>query len=130
MSTPAARAGFSLVELIIALLILTVGIFALGASSMYVLAQVRASELRAERTVAVRDAAESLRAVPWPSLPDECANRTFQSGRYSVRCTVLPSSSISFRVLELVSEGPGHLNQDVVQSAQDTSVISIAQPAQ
>lgn len=123
------RSGLSLVELIVALLILTVGIFALGASSIYVLTQVRASQLHTERSTAVRDAAERVRSLPWSTIPTECQTRTFESGRYRVTCSILPSSSVSFRVIQLVSDGPGYRGGEVVEDVPDTSVISVARPA-
>lgn len=119
------RSGFSLVELIVALLILSVGIFAMGASSMFVLAQVRASQLQTERATAVRDAAERLRGMPWSTLETECPTRTFVSGPFTVECSIMPAGP-SLRVLELVSWGPGYRSAKLVQEMADTFVISIA----
>lgn len=120
------RSGFSLVEVVVALLILSVGIFALGASSVFVLAQVRASQLQTERATAVRDAAERLRAMPWSTLETECPARTFVSRPFTVECSILPAGP-NLRVLELVSRGPGYRSAKLVQELADTFVISIAQ---
>lgn len=121
------RGGFSLVEIIVALLILSVGILAMGASTTYIFTQVRASQLRTERMTAVNDAAEVLRATPFPSLGTACEGQTFDSGRYLVECSVLPSGSPSLRILELVSTGPGYRSMTMDPAVVDTFVISIAQ---
>ena len=120
------RGGFSLVEVIVAMLILTVGILAMGASTSFILTQVRASQLRSERMAAVRDASESLRAVPWASLATDCASNTFEMDRYTVQCSVLPQSSHTLQVLQLVSEGPGYQGMRIGAEVPDTFVISIA----
>lgn len=121
------REGFSLVEIVVAMMILTVGILAMGVSSSFILNQVRASQLSSERVAAVRDAAETLRAVPWASLATECANTTFEMDPYTVECSVLaPQSSNTLQVLQLVSEGPGFQAMRMQPAVSDTFVISIA----
>ncbi len=61
MST-GSRSGFSIVELIIALVILTVGMLALAAGSGYTTVEVRSSALRTQRTAEVAAVIEQLRS--------------------------------------------------------------------
>jgi prepilin-type N-terminal cleavage/methylation domain-containing protein len=62
VSAPGDRDGFSIVELIIALVILTVGMLALAAGSGYTTVEVRTSALRTQRTAAVASVVEQLRS--------------------------------------------------------------------
>lgn len=117
-----ARQGFSLIEVIIAMLILSVAVLAMGASTGYVFAQVRGAELRTERTMAVRQVAERLRAVAWTDLATECAGIEFQQGHYTVTCSFDTGSANPAR-LQLTSEGPdlgggGAIRTDLIQIAR------------
>ncbi len=63
MSAPAsARGGFSIVELVIALIILTIGMLALAAGSVYTTVEVRSSALRTQRSAAIASVVERLRS--------------------------------------------------------------------
>lgn len=127
MKADMKRGGFSLVEVIVALMILSVGVLAMGASTGYIMTQIRASELRMERMTAVRQAAETLRGEDWTTLPSYCSSATFATQRYSVSCTVSQPASNLQRV-QLVSLGPGYSAGRLVVSLPDTFAISIAQP--
>ncbi len=56
------RGGFSLVELVVALVILTMGMLAMAAGSSFATIQVRGSGLRSQRAAAVAAAIEQIRA--------------------------------------------------------------------
>ncbi len=58
----AERGGFSLVELVVALVILTMGMLAMAAGSTFAGIQVRGAGLRSQRTAAVAAAIEQIRA--------------------------------------------------------------------
>jgi prepilin-type N-terminal cleavage/methylation domain-containing protein len=126
-----SRDGFSLIEMIVAMLILTVGILAMGASTGYVLGQVRAAELRTDRMVAVRQVAEMVRSVDFDELADACTGPAFNAGRYSVSCEVhAPTGELHLRRVELISVGPGMAGRRVQQGMVDTTAISISRPVQ
>ncbi len=122
------RAGFSLVELIIALLILSVAILAMGASTGHVMAQIQAAELRTERMSAVRGAAEVLRGTAWGSLTTVCQSGSddFGTDHYTVSCTVTQPST-NLQVVQLVTVGPGFVAGKFTTTVADTFAISIAQ---
>lgn len=131
MTTDSQPNGFSLIEVIFALLILSVGILAMGASTGHVMAQIQASELRTERMGAVRQAAETLRGTAWGSLENACSNasQNFGTDHYSVSCTVqLPAGNL--KEVTLVTVGPGFRNGHFVSTVADTFAISIANPVQ
>ncbi len=56
------RGGFSLVELIVALVILTMGMLAMAAGSSFATIEVRGSGIRSQRAAAVAAAIEQIRA--------------------------------------------------------------------
>ncbi len=60
--TREVRGGFSLVELVIALVILTMGMLAMAAGSSFATIQVRGSGIRSQRTAAVAATIEQIRA--------------------------------------------------------------------
>ena len=82
--------GFSLVEVIVAIFILSVGVLAMGMSTGHVMAQIQAAELRTERMTAFREAAEILRSTDWDTLETTCSNAgsSLDSDHYSVSCSV------------------------------------------
>jgi prepilin-type N-terminal cleavage/methylation domain-containing protein len=121
------REGFSLVELIIAMVILSFAILAMGASTGYILTHLRASELRTERTAAVRQAAETIRGTPWADLENTCGASQYALGRFSVTCTVQRPGANLKRV-QFISVGPAHRGSRLQMQVPDTVSISIAQP--
>ncbi|MFO7892285.1 MAG: prepilin-type N-terminal cleavage/methylation domain-containing protein [Longimicrobiales bacterium] len=129
MTSNVQRSGFSLVEVIIALMILSVGILAMGASTGHVMAQIQAADLRTERMGAIRESAEILRGTAWGSLETACANAgtNFGTEHYTVRCSVLRPSSNLKRV-QLITEGPGFRSGKFTTTVADTFAISIANP--
>lgn len=125
------REGFSLIEVIVAMVILAIGILSMGASTGYVLTQVRAAELRTDRMVAVRQVSETLRALSWDDLPFACSGSTFTSGPFTVSCTIhAVPGAIDLRRVELISVGPGVQGRQVRTAIVDTTAIGIARPVQ
>lgn len=131
-STP--NHGFSAVEVIIGLLILSLAILAMGASTSRAMAQIQASEFRTERMEAVRKASESLRAsastpAGWASLEDACAADPYVStSNYDVTCVVSPAGSTS-RVT-LITDGPAFVDGRFRPSVRDSLFsISLTKPA-
>jgi prepilin-type N-terminal cleavage/methylation domain-containing protein len=131
MTTATRQPGFSLVEVIIAMMILSVGILAMGASTGHVMAQIQAAELRTERMGAVRQAAETLRGTSWDSLEQACANAgtTFGSRNYTLSCSVHQPSN-NLKEITLVTVGPGFQGARFTTTVADTFAISIARPVQ
>lgn len=131
MTKETQPSGFSLIEVIFALMILSVAILAMGASTGHVMAQIQASELRTERMGAVRQAAETLRGTAWGSLETVCqaANQDFDTDHYDVQCSVQLAAEDLKRV-DLVTVGPGFRNGRFAATVADSFAISIASPVQ
>ena len=127
MSVANDRSGFSLVEVIIAILILSIGVLALGSSTGYVLSQIRSSQLRTERVTVVNQAAEQVRGTAWTSLGSTCDGSAFlTSGRFSVACSVSYPGTNLAEVL-LISTGPGYAGGSFVPTVVDTFAITSSQ---
>lgn len=123
------RDGFSLVEIIVSMLILSVGVLAMGASTGYMLSEVRLATFQTERSAAVREASERLRGSDWWTLESTCSSNPFPSlGEYAVACEV-EAQGVHLKKVNLISVGPGYQSGGVVgHSVVDTTVIMLAEP--
>jgi prepilin-type N-terminal cleavage/methylation domain-containing protein len=120
----AMRDGFTLIEVMVAMMILTMGILAMGASTGFVLNQVRASEFRTDRAVAVRQATETLRATPEATLLAGCGSDLNLSDRYTMHYEC-PQTLIRMIRLRLIVEGPGYESGRITGTTVDTLMINI-----
>jgi len=100
-TTDSREAGFSLVEVVIALIILTVGVLGLAATTMYVVRQTTLSKISTERSAAVQDVLEELRATDYSLL----ASGSDSVGRFWVQWTVTTGNRT--KLVEIVTTGPG-----------------------
>ena len=103
MTAPARATarGFTLVELLVALVIFTVGILGLAATTSFVVLQTTMAELSTERSAAVQEIVEQLKATDY----DQVASGTAYVGPYSMSWTV--SAGNRSKVIALASTGPG-----------------------
>lgn len=120
------RDGFSLIEVIVSLLILSVGVLAMAASTGYILSLVHQSTFRTERNVAVREVSEQLRAADWSNIDATCASNTFTVGNYTVTCTTA-QPSLHLKEVSLTSVGPGYAGAAIEQVTETTAII-LAEP--
>ncbi len=117
MSSPAPRGGFSIVELLIALVILTVGMLALAAGSGYTTIEVRSSALRTQRNAAISGAVEQLRAKAYDAtnfdaLSSLAAGSALKIGSYDVWYDVAPDMMVNQMVytrrITVYTKGPSY----------------------
>jgi prepilin-type N-terminal cleavage/methylation domain-containing protein len=94
--------GFTLVEIVVALVILTVGVLGLAGTTALVVRQVTASRIATERTVALQSAIEQVRAVDYDVL-DGASSDTV--GRFTVSWKV--SDAGRSKLVQFVMTGPG-----------------------
>ena len=129
MKTIRQPQGFSLVEVIVALMILSVGVLAMGASTGHVMAQIQASELRTERMIAFREAAETLRSTAFTQINTACSNasQNFGTENYTMRC-ISDRLDNNLWELVLITEGPGFRRGQFTTTVTDTFAITIARP--
>ena len=96
------RSGVSLVELIVAMFVLTVGMLGMAAGTSWTIRAVEIARVETERAAVLQSAIEQVRAVPF----DNIADGTFTQGAYQVawRITAMEQHS---RTLEFLLRGPG-----------------------
>jgi Tfp pilus assembly protein PilV len=121
------RDGFSVIEVLIGLIILTMGVLALASSTGYISTQVRVADLRTERSTAYDAAAEQLRAMDFDSVQDVTYATAQVESRYKVWWTVT-SLHWALKDVTLYSEGPGFVGGRLATDARDTISMRIARP--
>lgn len=121
------RAGFTLVEVLVALIILTVGVLGLAGTTALAVRQVTFADVTAERAIALQSVIERLRSAPYDSV----ANGSDSIGRFQATWTVtLGQRSKSVQIVTL---GPGLGSATVGMpglsgSVADTFVYRIVRP--
>lgn len=111
--------GFTIVEIVLALILLTVSVLGLAGTTTWVVRQTTLGQVTSERTVALQSTIEQLRAMPYDSVMDGSSTE----GQFAVRWFVTTDSR-SKRV-ELVTTGPGLTSSlagppQLAQSVADT----------
>lgn len=100
------RQGVGLIEVIIAMFVLTVGVLALAGSTSYVAVQIEGSDMRTERHVARQQVFEELLTKPYEEAQVSLSEaNALTRGEYSVWWT---STDIDWALLEveLYTRGP------------------------
>lgn len=115
--------GFSLVEIVMAVLVISFGLLALATTSGYVMAQINSSRLRTERAAAVQQAIEQIHSSPFTDLADGSA----AFGRYDINWTT-QTVNFALRRVEIVSIGPSWGPAGLRPAHPDTVRISITRP--
>ncbi len=97
--------GYSLVELVVAMLILTVGILAMAATTAYVIQATAASEFETQRAAAFQSAIEEARSLPF----EDVSEGTVTVGPMTAEWTADPAgaTSQSTKEITVVVTGPG-----------------------
>lgn len=98
----ASRAGFSLVEVIVAMMVLTIGLLGMAAGTGWMIRTVHFGELETARSAAFQSAVESLRAQSF----DDLANGSETFGDFTVSWTLGGGGNLA-RDVEIVVVGPG-----------------------
>ncbi len=123
---PNGQDGFSFLEVVVALLIFTVGVLAMAGSTGAIFTQLRVADRRDERAAAVQYAAEGLRAVDFDQLATACGGLTQRVGQYALSCAPGESQS-NLTGLYVVSSGPGYVSgQGWKTDVVDSTLIAIA----
>lgn len=99
---PAGRAGFSLVEVIVALMVLSVGLLGLAAGTGWMIRTAHFGELETKRSAALQSAVEEVRASGDP----QSGAGTF--GDYTVEW-VVSSSDVLTAGVRFIVVGPGRV---------------------
>ena len=129
------KEGFTIVEVLIALVILAVGMLALATTSIFATTQVRVADLKTEQSLAVQEIVEQMRSTSFGSIATRTEQSAVTAGSYAVWWTVTPVNS-NLRRVTLFTRGPGYRNRGQggarnsgwTNAARDTFVVEIANP--
>lgn len=120
--------GFSLAEVVVAMLILTVGVLAMAGMTGHVVSRLQQSNRETERTVAVQHAVEAIRAQPFADVESRGEEHALTVGHFNVWWEVEPVSA-SRKVVRISARGPGYLPRGGwSDTLVTTTLISIYQP--
>jgi prepilin-type N-terminal cleavage/methylation domain-containing protein len=123
-----SRDGFSLVEVIVAMVVLSFGLLAMAASTGYVYNQLRSTAFDTQRNLARQAAVEQVRGMFWNDLTT--TPQTTTRGRYTVTfVTVAAASTNMVKTVRIVTTGPGYRSGKAVrQTVVDTARIQVVRP--
>ncbi len=97
-----SRAGFSLVEVVVAMLVLTVGLLGLAAGTGWVIRSVEVARIETARSTALQSGIEQVRGTPF----DDLAPGSAVVGNYEVTWIEVESTNRSL-LFEFAVVGPG-----------------------
>ena len=120
--------GFSLVEVVVAILVLSFGLLAMAASTGYVATQLRSTTWDTQRNLARQQVIEQLRATVFANITQNTAGQAI--GPYTVRWNVTNVSAAQRRV-EIITTGPAYrssANRRTMSTIVDTAIVNIARP--
>lgn len=121
-SVTSERGGFTMVEVIIAIVILAIGILGLAGSTGYLVRTVTLGDLMTERSVASQSVIDRLQSLPY----DNVTTGSDSVGIYAVSWEAVDDGPQS-KILSVVTLGPGLVSGSMIQSASvaDTFVFRI-----
>lgn len=94
--------GFTVVEVVVALIILTVGVLGMAGTTALVVRQVTASRMATERALALQTAIERARAIDYEGLEGASSDTL---GLFTVRWSVTDVGKS--KLIRFITEGPG-----------------------
>ena len=97
-----ARGGFSIIEVVVAIIILTVGVLGLAGTTAYIVRQITLGDLMTERSVAFQTVIDRIQAMPY----DNVTSGTDSVGIFEVSWNAVNSGSQN-KVVTITTTGPG-----------------------
>ncbi len=95
------RGGFTIVEVVVAMIILTVGVLGLAGTTMYVVRATTYGDITTERSAALQSVVERLRSVDYDSV----VASSDSIGQFAVSWTVTMASRS--KLVRIITTGPG-----------------------
>lgn len=96
------RSGFSLIEVVVAIVILTIGVLGLGGTTAYIVRQVTLADVMTERATALQSVIERVNAMPFANI----GSGSDSVGVFAVSWTSTADGGNS-RVVRVITRGPG-----------------------
>lgn len=97
-----SRGGFSLIEVIIAMIILTVGVLGLAGTTAFIVRQTTLSDLMTERAAAFQTVIDRLQSLPYDSV----GAGTDSVGIFAVRWASTTAGGQN-KIVRIITTGPG-----------------------
>lgn len=121
------REGFSLVEVIVAIMVLSFGLLAMAASTGYVATQLRSTTWDTQRNLARQQVIEQLKATIFANVTTNTTGRTI--GQYTVRWNVTNVNGAQ-RQVQVITTGPAYRQSSrrTMTTIVDTATVMITSP--
>lgn len=119
------RDGMGLIEVIVGMIILTVGVLAMVASTTFVQMQLWSADMRTERSVARQQVVEALRSEPFDSITTRSQGDAVTQGSYTLwwDATLL---RWELKEVQMYTQGPAVVNGKRLTGVVDTMTFRIA----
>jgi Tfp pilus assembly protein PilV len=125
-----AEAGFSLVELVMALIVLSFGVVGLATTTLFITRELTLAEVTTARVIAIQSVMENIRATPYDSL--DAGGDTI--GKMVISWTATANTAQD-KAVRIVTVGPGLASISAGQSSPmlsdavtDTVVYRVLKP--
>jgi prepilin-type N-terminal cleavage/methylation domain-containing protein len=100
--TRTREAGFSMIEVIVAMMILTIGVLGLAGTTAYIVRQVTLGDLMTERSAAFQTIIDRLQSLPYDSVTAGSTN----VGVFAISWTSTNSGPQN-KIVQMITVGPG-----------------------
>ena len=100
--TKGREAGFSMIEVVVAMLILTVGVLGLAGTTAYIVRQVTLGDLMTERSAAFQTVIDRLQSLPY----DQVTSGSDNVGVFAISWTSTNSGPQN-KIVQMITVGPG-----------------------
>jgi prepilin-type N-terminal cleavage/methylation domain-containing protein len=118
--------GFSLVEIVVAVMVLSVGMLAMAASTGYVSSQIRNSSFTSQRVAAREQVIEQLRATPFDLVTTQATAQAV--GRFNMTWTVTSPNNFMKQII-VIASGPAYrLGSGARTTVVDSVYVTVARP--
>ncbi len=119
------RDGFSVVELLVSLVVVSVAVLALAMALGYLVLQLRAADTRTERTMAVEQVQERLRGMDFDEVTTISEGSADTVGGYALWWEI-DSQSATIKRITIYSRGPGMDTAGLNLTMRDSSSMAVA----
>ena len=119
------REGVGMMEVIIGMLILTVGILAMAAATTFVQVQLWSADMRTERQVARQQIVEELQTLHFDSIQTVAEADAVTRGEYILWWDAT-SLDWALKEVDIIARGPAVRNGERENTFQDTMTFRIA----